>query len=406
MRFKRLLKDAGKSLRKNKSRSLLTALGIIIGVASVIVMVGIGKGATQDIEKSIKSMGSNMMMIFPGSSHRGGISRGAGSINRFTLEDVEMLREETKSISHISPMVRTGAQVIGAGNNWNTMIEGVSPEYQDIRSWFVEDGSFFTDRDLTSRRKVAVIGRTVADELFGEDSSPIGERIRIGKQPFTVIGVMEEKGDDPRGRDQDDAILMPATTALYRLKGGTNIDMIYASASSTELMDSAEVEMTAIMREAHDLAPGVEDDFRILTQAEIIDFASGTARTMTILLGAIAMVSLIVGGIGIMNIMLVSVTERTREIGIRMALGARNSDIMAQFLFEATFLSLLGGFIGITLAIAIIFAFDRFSGMSAVVNPLIVMLSAIFSGAVGIFFGWWPAKKAAGLNPIDALRYE
>ncbi len=406
MKFSRLLKDAGKSLKKNKSRSLLTALGIIIGVASVIVMVGIGSGATKDIETSIQSMGSNMIMIFPARSRMGGVSRAAGSMNRFTLKDVEYISENATTIKAISPAVMAGGQVIGGGNNWNTTVYGVTSEYLEIRSWEIDVGAFFTDRDVTSRRKVAVLGRTVADELFGEDSEPIGERVRIVNQPFTVVGVMKEKGEDGRGHDQDDVILSPSTTVLYRLKGGENINMMYASATSLEEMDEASEELTTLMRESHDLLPAEEDDFRILTQAEITEFASGTARTMTILLGAIAMVSLIVGGIGIMNIMLVSVTERTREIGIRMALGARNSDIMAQFLFEATFLSLLGGFVGIVLAVIIIFIFDNFAGMSAVVNPFIVFIAALFSGAVGIFFGWWPAKKAAGLNPIDALRYE
>jgi len=405
MRINKFLKDAFKSIRKNKSRSLLTALGIIIGVAAVIVMVGVGQGAQKDIQQSIESLGQNMLMVFPGASHRGGVSRGAGSENRFTFDDVEAIQERTKFIDYVSAMVMSAGQVIGAGNNWNTSVYGVDVDYLKIRSREIEKGEFFDDRDIISRKKVAVIGKTVSEELFG-DSDPIGQRIRIRSIPFTVIGLLTEKGDDARGRDQDDLILAPSTSVLYRLKGGTYIDMIYASAKSYETIDSAEAEITRIMRDQHRLNPSEEDDFRVLSLSEITEMASSTAKTMTMLLAAIACVSLIVGGIGIMNIMLVSVTERTREIGIRMALGARKRDIMLQFLLESIVLSLVGGVIGIILAVGIIAALSHFAMLTAVVNPPIVFLSVAFAASVGIFFGYYPARKASRLNPIDALRYE
>ncbi len=405
MRINKFLKDAIKSIRKNKSRSLLTALGIIIGVAAVIVMVGVGQGAQQDIKQSIESLGQNMLMVFPASGQRGGISQGAGSVNRFTFDDVEELTENTKYIEYVSAMVRSGGQVIGGGNNWNTSIEGVDVDYLKIRSREIEKGEFFDAKAIRSRKKVAVIGKTVAEELFG-DTDPIGQKIRIRSIPFTVIGLLAEKGQDARGRDEDDLIIAPSTSVLYRLKGGKYIDMIYASAKSAEVMDSAKAEITALMREQHRLDPSEEDDFRVLTLSEITEMASSTAKTMTLLLAAIACVSLIVGGIGIMNIMLVSVTERTREIGIRMALGARKKDILLQFLLESIVLSLIGGAIGILLAVGIIALLSKFASFSAVVSPSIVFLSVAFSASVGMFFGYYPARKASKLNPIDALRYE
>ena len=405
MRINKFLKDAIKSIRKNKSRSLLTALGIIIGVAAVIVMVGVGQGAQQDIKQSIESLGQNMLMVFPASGQRGGISQGAGSVNRFTFDDVEELTENTKYIEYVSAMVRSGGQVIGGGNNWNTSIEGVDVDYLKIRSREIEKGEFFDAKAIRSRKKVAVIGKTVAEELFG-DTDPIGQKIRIRSIPFTVIGLLAEKGQDARGLDEDDLIIAPSTSVLYRLKGGKYIDMIYASAKSAEVMDSAKAEITALMREQHRLDPSEEDDFRVLTLSEITEMASSTAKTMTLLLAAIACVSLIVGGIGIMNIMLVSVTERTREIGIRMALGARKKDILLQFLLESIVLSLIGGAIGILLAVGIIALLSKFASFSAVVSPSIVFLSVAFSASVGMFFGYYPARKASKLNPIDALRYE
>jgi putative ABC transport system permease protein len=386
-------------------RSLLTSLGIVIGVCSVIVMVAIGQGSQQRITNEIASLGTNLLMVRPGTSQFGGISRGAGSENRLTLDDAAKIAEEGQYIDAVSPMVRAAVQVIGGGNNWNTSIEGVSVEYFKIREWKLISGVFFEEKDIHAKKKVAVLGKTVADELFPEHD-PIGEKIRIQNTPFTVIGVLAEKGQSSFGRDADDVILAPATTVLYRLKGGQYIDMIYVSAVSTELMDAAEEEITQILRTTHRIKPGEEDDFTIRNQTEIIEMASSTFETLTLLLGAIAAVSLLVGGIGIMNIMLVSVTERTREIGIRLSVGARSSDILIQFLIEAIVLSLSGGFIGIILAFGVTFLLSTFAGMTTVINPVTILIASAFSAAVGIFFGFYPARKASNLNPIDALRYE
>jgi len=396
---------AFRSLLKNKMRSLLTSLGIIIGVAAVIVMVAIGEGSQSDIESQINSLGANMLIIFPGASRMGGVSRGAGSENTFTIDDATMLEERSTLCIAVSPMAQSGAQVIGGGKNWSTGILGVGLSYLDIRAWDLKDGEFFSERDIRARSKVAVLGKTVAEELFpGQD--PIGERIRIRNTPFQIIGVLTEKGQDPRGRDEDDVILAPVTTVLHRLKGGQYIDMMMASAVSTDRMAEAEEELSQLLRQAHKLKAGEDDDFSIRTQSEIIERASETSRIMTVLLGSIAAVSLIVGGIGIMNIMLVSVTERTREIGIRLANGARGGDVLTQFLMEAIVLSLAGGLLGIVLAFGIAYALENIWSVTTVLNPSVILLAFSFAGIVGIFFGFYPARKAAALNPIDALRHE
>ncbi|MFH1526812.1 MAG: ABC transporter permease [Bacteroidota bacterium] len=405
MKWNNIIKVAFKGIMKARMRSLLTTLGIIIGVAAVIVMVSIGEGAQADIEDQIRSLGSNMIIIFPGSSRSGGVHRGSGSFNRFTMEDVELLQKEATQIKALSPIVRSGGQVIGGGQNWNTSIYGVAPEYTTIREWKVVTGEFFTDKEVRSRAKVAVLGKEVTKNLF-PNQNPVGENIRIRNVPFKVIGVLDEKGQNATGGSNDDLILAPSSTVLNRLSGGRHIHYIYASAVSVEKIGAAQEELASIMRKAHKIKPGEDDDFQIRNQSEITEAASESSKVMTLLLGAVAGVSLIVGGIGIMNIMLVSVTERTREIGIRLSIGARSSDILIQFLIEAIVLSLVGGLIGIFVSLAVIYVLNEFSDLRAIINPTIIFVSFLFAGAVGVFFGFYPARKAASLNPIDALRYE
>lgn len=405
LQLKNLLKAALKSLLKNRMRSLLTSLGIIIGVSAVIVMSAIGQGSQALIEQEIDALGANLLIVFPGGSRSGGVHRGAGSLNRFSFDDVEKIEKEATLITAVSPVVRSGGQIVAGGNNWNSEVSGVSPEYFDIRKWELEYGTFFTERDVRVRKKVALLGKTIADELF-PDQNPTGEKIRIRNIPFIVVGVLKEKGQSGMGQDQDDIVLAPSTTVLYRLKGGRYIDMINASASSTDQLEAAEEEIRALLRESHRLDEGDEDDFDIHNQTEITETVTRTSKVMTMLLGSIASVSLVVGGIGIMNIMLVSVTERTREIGIRLSVGARSSDVLVQFLAEAVVLSLLGGILGILLAFAISFALNEFTAYYPLIQLKIIVIAGMFSGAVGVFFGFYPARKAAALNPIDALRYE
>lgn len=405
MKWENVQKIALRSIMRNRMRSLLTSLGIVIGVCSVIVMVAIGQGSQARITKQIAALGTNLLMVRPGTSQAGGVSRGAGSENRLTFDDVDKIAKEVQYVGAVSPLVSVNAQVIGGSNNWNTSIDGVSVDYLKIRDWTLASGEFFTDSDIRAKKKIAVLGKTVADELF-PDQDPIGEKIRIQNTPFRVMGVLAEKGQSSFGRDADDVILAPATTVLYRLKGGSHIDMIYISAVSSDKMAAVEAGITKLLRETNSIAFGEEDNFSIHNQTEIIQMASSTFETLTLLLGAIAAVSLLVGGIGIMNIMLVSVTERTREIGIRLSVGARSSDILIQFLVEAIVLSLSGGLVGVILAFGITFFLNKLAGMSTVINPTTILIAFVFSAAVGVFFGFYPARKAANLNPIDALRYE
>ena len=404
MKWKNLLRSASKSILKNRMRSLLTSLGIIIGVGAVIVMVAVGQGSQVEIEERIGSLGANMIMIFPG-VRPGWVSLGAGSLNRLTLDDADLVAQQATLIRAVSPEITVRAQAISGNANWNTEIVGVSVDYPTIRFYEVEAGEFFTERDIRSRSKVVVLGQEVVSNLF-PDRDPIGQKIRINNTPFSVIGVLKDKGDTGGGRDQDDVILAPSTTVLYRLKGGRYINRMVASAVSTEAITEAQEEIRALLRQSHKLAETQDDDFRIFNQAEVTETASETSRIMTFLLGAVAGVSLIVGGIGIMNIMLVSVTERTREIGIRLAVGARRSDVLIQFLNEAVVLTLVGGIFGILLASGTSYLLNAAFSIRAVISPWIVLLSFAFAGAVGIFFGYYPAYKASNLNPIDALRYE
>jgi len=405
MKFTQLILVALKSIARNKMRSLLTMLGIIIGVGSVITMVALGEGSQKDIEGDVASLGTNLLMVRPGSAQSGGVRGGAGTRASLSMNDVSRLQKNGTLLRWVSAEVRANGQVIAGNNNWNTTVTGVAPEYLLIRNYQIASGSFFTERDSKSRAKVAVLGKTVVDELF-PDQDPVGARIRIRNVPFRVIGVLAEKGQSSMGNDQDDIILAPDTTVLYRLSDGKFVNDISASAISAEQMDAAKEELKALLRIEHRLRADEEDDFLVRDQTEIIEIATSVTGTLTMLLSSVAGVSLLVGGIGIMNIMLVSVTERTREIGIRLAIGARPSDILAQFLVEAAILSLIGGMIGILSGLLAASGIGLLLGVSTVINPVVVFTTVLFTGAVGVFFGFYPARKAANLNPIDALRYE
>ncbi|MBN2720967.1 MAG: ABC transporter permease [Proteobacteria bacterium] len=405
MKTLNLFRAALTAIVRNKMRSFLTMLGIIIGVASVVALVSLGAGAQSDIESQINSMGTNMVIIMPGSSDFGGIRGGRGTVKTLKLKDVDYLREEASNLTHVSAMIRLQEQVVAGNTNWNTSVSGVDPEYLSIRNWEVSAGRGFDRREVAARAKVAVLGQTVVEELFG-NADPQGSRIRIRTVPFTVIGVLSSKGQNAMGQDEDDLILVPSTTALYRLSDGESIDAIMASSVSEEAIAEAEDEIGEILRVSHRLADGEDDDFSIRNQSELVSMATSVTGTLTILLAAVAGVSLLVGGIGIMNIMLVSVTERTREIGIRMALGARGIDILFQFLVEATVLSLLGGILGLLGGLGGAYLLGSAMDTSVLPNIFFMVAAVFFTSLVGIFFGFYPARKAANLNPIEALRYE
>ena len=405
MKAKTLLKVAGQSIVKNKMRTLLTMLGIIIGVAAVNVMVAIGSGAQRQIERQIQALGTNMLVITPGSAMQGGVSQGAQTFNRLTIEDAEMLRSQSFLLSAVSPVVMTRAQVIGGAGNWRTSIMGVDVDYQQIRDWPVQDGVFFEENDVRAMRKVVVLGATVAENLF-PNGDAVGQQIRIRDVPVQVIGVLAPKGQTANGGDQDDVILAPYTTVQTRLSGRVFIPQILANTSSPEDIPAAQEEIRSILRTSHRLAPNEPDDFTVRNQNEIAQAAQGTTQVMTMLLAAIASISLVVGGIGIMNIMLVSVTERTREIGLRLALGARGRDVLTQFLVESVVMSVVGGLLGLALGVVASGAIAHVTGWSAALSPAMVAIALGFSGAVGVFFGYYPARRAAALDPIQALRYE
>jgi putative ABC transport system permease protein len=397
MTFGRLVTHSLRSIFRNRIRSLLTSLGIIIGVGSVIVMVAVGQGSQAQISRQIASMGTNLIMVMP--------PRGPRQANRITKADVTKLRIESSYLSAITGEVRDTFKVVGGSGYWSTSVLGVEPDYLKIKQWGMKSGDSFTEKDLEARSKVAMIGSTVAKKLFG-DSDPIGERIRIGTTPFTITGVLAAKGSTGMGDDQDDVVIIPLDTALTRLMQTRFLGSIQMSAVSERLMDQAQSEVDQILRESHRLSAGDTADFDVMNQSEIIKTASQTSQTLTTLLAAIAGVSLLVGGIGIMNIMLVSVTERTREIGIRMSVGARKKDILLQFLSESIILSLMGGVIGIILAIVVSALLNSVANVPTVIAPGIIAASAGFATIVGVFFGYYPARKAANLYPIDALRYE
>ena len=405
MKISVLTRVAGQSILKNKMRTLLTMLGIIIGVGAVIVMVAIGEGAQSRIREQIEGLGTNMLVITPGTSSQGGVSRGAGSFNRLRIDDVDKIRREALTISAVSPVLTTFTQAIGGQGNWRTLINGVSTDYQFIRDWPAESGSFFDESDVRSLRRVAVLGKTVADNLF-PGGDPVGEQIQLRNVPFQIIGVLSRKGQTAEGRDQDDVIIVPHSTMQTRLSGHTFIPQILTSTFSPSDVPDAQVELRSIMRESHELADWELDDFEVRNQTELADAAQGTTQVMTLLLASIAGISLLVGGIGIMNIMLVSVTERTREIGIRMAIGARGSDVLTQFLVESTVLSIAGGIIGVGIGFGGARVLGSVTGWHTTISPGIVAVAIIFSAVVGIFFGFYPARQAAAMNPIEALRYE
>jgi putative ABC transport system permease protein len=404
------IRIALRALRVNKMRSLLTMLGIIIGVGAVITMIAIGAGAQQQVEEQIKALGTNLIVVLPGSVTAGGVRMGAGSRPTLNEDDAYALQRELPDVQAASPAVRGTGQVVFGGNNWATAFHGVSPEYFEVRNWVVASGRPFDAADLKGAAKVVLLGETVALNLFG-DSDPIGQVVRVRKVPMEVIGVLEAKGQSLSGADQDDTILMPITTARNRILGGNAAKLRSAGSISVKIRDGAnmkgaEAEMRTLLRQRHRLQPGQDDDFTIRNLAEVLGAREESTRIMTLLLAAVASVSLLVGGIGIMNIMLVSVTERTREIGLRMAVGARAKDILSQFLVEAVTLALAGGFCGILLGVGGSFAIGHFAGWRTELDLNAVVLAVGFAAGVGVFFGFYPARKASRLLPIEALRYE
>ncbi len=396
---------AFRALRRNKLRSVLTALGIIIGVGAVIAMVGIGNGAKAQVEAQIASLGQNVILIFSGSTTSSGIRTGWGGAGTLKIEDAEAIRREVPGVAGVSEEVVSTTQVAAGNQNWFTRIYGESADYFDIRQWPLADGAPFTPQDVRSANKVCVIGRTTATQIYGNEE-PVGQILRVKEVPFTITGVLTPKGLSPQGVDQDDIVIMPYTSAMKRVIGGTNLRNINVQIGDARQVEAAQQQIIALLRQRHNIRPGRDDDFTVRNQQEIAEAATATSRVMTLLLGAIAGVSLVVGGIGIMNIMLVSVTERTREIGTRMAVGAHGRDILSQFLIEAISLSSVGGIIGIILGIAAAKILAIVKSWPSLISPASIIVAFLVSAAVGVFFGFYPARKAAQLDPIDALRYE
>lgn len=406
MNFTNLFRIALRALNNNKTRALLTMLGIIIGVASVITMLAIGQGSKRSIQSQISEMGSNMIMIHPARETKGGVRQSASSMQTLKVEDYETLRNKAEYLTSTSPSVNSSGQSIFGANNYPTSIYGVNQEYLDIRKLSVGDGNIFSDLDIKTAAKVCLIGKTVVDNLFKNGENPIGKTIRFNKIPFTVIGVLATKGYNSMGMDQDDLILAPYTTIQKRVLAITHLQGIYASAVSEDLTEKATEEITQIMRTNHKLKSTDDDDFEIRSQQELSTMLNSTTDLMTVLLACIAGISLLVGGIGIMNIMYVSVTERIREIGLRMSIGAKGRDILAQFLIEAILISITGGIIGVMFGIVSSYAVKVIAGWPIYIQIWSVILSFAVCTVTGVFFGWYPAKKAANLDPIEAIRYE
>ena len=401
-----LFKIALRALANNKLRAFLTMLGIIIGVASVIAMLAIGQGSKKSIQQQISEMGSNMIMIHPGAEMRGGVRQDPSAMQTLKLENYEKLSEECTYLSGISPNVSSSGQLVAGANNYPSSVSGVSMDYLTIRQLTVEQGEMFTENDIRTAAKVCVIGKTIVDNLFPDGSDPIGKVIRCNQIPFRVIGVLKSKGYNSMGMDQDDVVLAPYSTVMKRLLAQTYLSGIFASALTEDMTDEAVDEITTILRREHKLKETDDDDFTIRTQQELSSMLNTTTDLMTTLLAWIAGISLVVGGIGIMNIMYVSVTERTREIGLRMSVGARGVDILSQFLIEAILISITGGLIGVIIGCGASFMIKTIAHWPVFIQPWSVLLSFLVCTVTGVFFGWYPAKKAADLDPIDALRYE
>ena len=403
-----IFRVALRAIWRNKIRSLLTALGIIVGIAAVIAVIAIGQGASTEMQRSISSMGNNLVMIFPGSMRTGGMQMGAGAVTTLTPEDGEQIQLQLQHlVAGVTPMVRSAAQVIFQENNWATTISGCGSAFPIVRGWDVGDGAFFTDADVRAGNRVVILGKTVADNLFGE-TDPVGQTIRVKNMPFKVVGVMQTKGTNSMGQDQDDILIMPYSTVKRVLQRSkfNNVNQLLVSLHSLDDLETAKEEITALLRQRHKLGNDKEDDFTVRDMTEILDSITSITRLMTILLTCVASISLIVGGIGIMNIMLVSVTERTKEIGLRMAIGARPIDILMQFLLESIVLALVGGFIGIIVGVSGALTVGHVQKWPILITQSSIVISFTFSALVGVAFGFFPALRASRLNPIDCLRYE
>jgi putative ABC transport system permease protein len=407
MNITNLFRISLKALSSNKFRALLTMLGIIIGVAAVIAMLAIGQGSKKSIQDEISKMGSNMMMAQPGADmFQGGARMAASATKTMVIEDYNAIKAQSNYLSAISPLVNANGQSIYGSKNWPVGMQGVNQDYIAIRKYGIQNGRIFTDREIATSAKVCLLGQTVVDELFGEGADPVGKSIRYNKIPFEVIGVLTEKGENGMGQDQDDVLLAPYTTVQKRVVAITYLNGIYCSTINEDVTQKAKAELENILRVQHKIKEGEADDFNVRSQQEMLTMFSSTSTVMTILLAVIAGISLIVGGIGIMNIMFVSVTERTREIGLRMAVGARGLDIMTQFLIEAIMISMVGGVIGVALGIGSSYIIKNMLNWPIVITSTSIVLSFAVCTFTGVFFGWYPAKKAAGLDPIDAIRYE